>query len=86
MRSSGSTTSPCPDAMPRITVGHEGATIEDLGSKNGTYVGGKKIRGAVALADRDSVKIGPAPMTLRILKRTGSTRSTRSREPKASRR
>ena len=69
-----------------ITVGPEGATIEDLGSKNGTYVGGKKIRGTVALADRDSVNIGPALLTVRILKRTGSTRSTRSREPRGSRR
>lgn len=60
----------------RISIDEGGATIEDLGSKNGTSVGGKKIRGAVTLADRDVVKVGPATMTLRALKRTGSTRST----------
>jgi DNA-binding winged helix-turn-helix (wHTH) protein len=66
----------------RIRVGPEGATLEDLGSKNGTYVAGQKIRGAVQLSDRESVKIGPATMTLRVMKRTGSTRSTRSKAPR----
>ncbi len=60
----------------RVSVGEEGASIEDLGSKNGTYVGGEKIRGPVRLADRGVVKIGPATLTLRVLSRTGSTRST----------
>ena len=33
----------------QITIGPKGATIEDLGSKNGTYVAGRKIRGTVSL-------------------------------------
>jgi DNA-binding winged helix-turn-helix (wHTH) protein len=66
----------------RIGIGREGATIEDLGSKNGTYLAGKKIRGAVVLSDRDVLTIGPAKLTVRVLKRTGSTRSTRSKGPK----
>ncbi len=65
----------------RISIGDEGASIEDLGSKNGTSVGGKKIRGPAPLADRDVVKIGPATLTLRVLKRTGSTRSTMKERP-----
>jgi DNA-binding winged helix-turn-helix (wHTH) protein len=60
----------------RISISEGGASIEDLGSKNGTSVGGRKIRGPAALSDRDVVKIGPATMTLRVLKRTGSTGST----------
>ena len=52
---------------------------EDLGSKNGTYVGSRKVRGTVPLADREVVRIGPATLTLRILRRTGSTRSTRGK-------
>jgi DNA-binding winged helix-turn-helix (wHTH) protein len=63
----------------RISIGEEGASIEDLGSKNGTYVGGKKIRSPASLTDRAVVRIGPATMVLRVLKRTGSTRSTMSR-------
>jgi hypothetical protein len=66
----------------RILVGEGGATIEDLGSKNGTYVAGKKIRRAAPLADRDVVKIGPATLAFRVMKRTGSTRSTRSKARK----
>ena len=62
----------------RITIGPKGATIEDLGSKNGTYLAGRKIRGAVSLADRDVFTIGPAKLSLRVLRRTGSTRSSRS--------
>ena len=65
----------------RISIDEAGASIDDLGSKNGTYVGGKKIRGSATLADRDVVKVGPAILTLRVLKRTGSTRSTMKERP-----
>ena len=44
----------------RIVIGTDGATIEDLGSKNGTWIDGAKIRGPVRLADRDVVTVGPA--------------------------
>ncbi len=60
----------------RISIADGGASIEDLGSKNGTWVDGNRIRNAVFLAARAVVRIGPATMTLRVLKRTGSTRST----------
>ena len=67
----------------RISIEDGGATIEDLGSKNGTYRGGKRIHGAARLADRDVVRVGPATMTLRVMKRTGSTRSTmKERSPR----
>lgn len=62
-----------------VAIGPEGAAIRDLGSKNGTYVGSRKVRGTVPLADREVVRIGPATLTLRILRRTGSTRSTRGK-------
>lgn len=60
----------------RITIGEDGATLEDLGSKNGTYCKGRRIRGTTELADKDELKIGPASMVLRILRRTGSTLSS----------
>lgn len=66
-----------------ITVGEDGVTLEDLGSKNGTSVRGHKIQGATALSDRDELKIGPASMVLRVLRRTGSTLSSmKNREPR----
>ena len=65
----------------RVAIQEEGAWIEDLDSKNGTYVGGQKIRGLVPLPDRGVVRIGPATLTLRVLKRMGSTRSTVKERP-----
>jgi DNA-binding winged helix-turn-helix (wHTH) protein len=59
-----------------IRIGGDGAEVEDLGSKNGTYVREKKIRRATPLSDRDVVKIGPVALTLRVLRRTGSTLSS----------
>jgi len=60
----------------RISIADGGAWIEDLGSKNGTFVGGAPVEGAVRLSDRDVVRIGPATLRLRVLRSTGSTRST----------
>ncbi len=60
----------------RIAVDQDGATIEDLGSKNGTYVRGKRIEKSARLADRDVIKIGPARMVFRLFRKTGSTAST----------
>jgi DNA-binding winged helix-turn-helix (wHTH) protein len=57
----------------RIVVGRDGATLEDLGSKNGTKLRGKKIRSVERLADRDAVQIGPASMVFRVYGQTGST-------------
>jgi len=60
----------------RIAVDEDGATIEDLGSKNGTYVRGKRIEKPARLSDRDVIKIGPARMVFRLFRKTGSTAST----------
>jgi DNA-binding winged helix-turn-helix (wHTH) protein len=57
----------------RIVIDERGAVLEDLGSKNGTYLRGKKIEGPRKLADEDQVKIGPASMTFRVFKETAST-------------
>ena len=59
----------------RISISDRGASIEDLGSKNGTFLRGMPVRGAVHLSDRDVVRIGPATLRLRVLKSRGSTRS-----------
>jgi DNA-binding winged helix-turn-helix (wHTH) protein len=65
----------------RILIGSDGVTIEDLGSKNGTTVGDRKIEGPTRLTEKDLVKIGPATLRLRILKRTGSTLSSMKERP-----
>jgi DNA-binding winged helix-turn-helix (wHTH) protein len=65
----------------KVTIADGVARVEDLGSKNGTFVGGRRIRSATRLADRESFRVGPATLTLRVLKRTGSTRSTVNGRP-----
>jgi DNA-binding winged helix-turn-helix (wHTH) protein len=62
-----------------ISIGDAGATVKDLGSKNGTFVRDKRIRTATPLSDRDVVKIGPATLHLRVVRRTGSTLSSMKR-------
>ena len=43
----------------RILIGHGGATIEDLESKNGTTLADRPVTGKVALHDGDRIHVGP---------------------------
>jgi DNA-binding winged helix-turn-helix (wHTH) protein len=64
----------------QIVIDENGAaTLEDLGSKNGTFLKGRKIRSAMPLSDSDEVTIGSAAMTFRVLRSTGSTVSNAER-------
>jgi DNA-binding winged helix-turn-helix (wHTH) protein len=67
----------------RISVDDAGATVEDLGSKNGTFVRGRRIQKPARLGDRDLIKIGPASLLFRLFKRTGSTASTVEKRERA---
>jgi len=59
----------------RLTVaGHE-ASIEDLGSKNGTWVAGERIQSAVPLTDGASFRLGSEILRLEI---TGDDKPTRT--------
>lgn len=61
----------------RILLADSEATIEDLGSKNGTYVGGERISDRRVLADGDQIRIGPVSMTFQVFSRTGTTETAR---------
>ncbi len=50
----------------RIVVTSGEAVVEDLGSRNGTSVGGKKSQGPVRLADGDRLRLGAVTMTFRV--------------------
>jgi DNA-binding winged helix-turn-helix (wHTH) protein len=60
----------------RIVVNGERATLEDLGSKNGTLHGGRRVEGDVELKDGDEIRIGPALLVF-CSPGTGSTRTRR---------
>ncbi|HTY43005.1 MAG TPA: FHA domain-containing protein [Thermoanaerobaculia bacterium] len=60
----------------RIVVRSEAATLEDLGSKNGTFLNDEKLERGRALADGDAIRIGPETMIFRELF-PGTTESER---------
>jgi DNA-binding winged helix-turn-helix (wHTH) protein len=49
----------------RIQVSAGGAVLEDLGSRNGTYLRGQKVCGPSALVDGDEILIGQVSMTFK---------------------
>jgi DNA-binding winged helix-turn-helix (wHTH) protein len=57
----------------RIRLEGELATIEDLGSKNGTYVGGERLTTPTVLADGDQIRISSVVMSFRIPPPAAST-------------
>jgi DNA-binding winged helix-turn-helix (wHTH) protein len=59
----------------RVVVTREGATVEDLGSKNGTYVRTDRITAPTALEDRDRVRFGSVSLTFRSWSIGATTRS-----------
>ena len=53
-------------ALIRVAGGH--VTFEDLGSKNGSSVGGRQTQGPVSLADGDVISTGIIEMTFRMVR------------------
>ncbi len=64
----------------RIAVSASGATVEDLDSKNGTFLAESKVKSPVPLADGDSLRVGSVPLTVRIFP-TPETTETASSSP-----
>jgi DNA-binding winged helix-turn-helix (wHTH) protein len=52
-------------------------TLEDMGSKNGTFFNGKRITARVALSDGDEIRVGPETMVFRAASQLGTTRTER---------
>jgi DNA-binding winged helix-turn-helix (wHTH) protein len=57
----------------RITIGAQRATLEDLGSKNGTVLNGATIDGPMELIDGAVIVLGATVLTFRIVEALGST-------------
>lgn len=57
----------------RIVISDAQMTLEDSGSKNGTYRGSERVQGAVPLADGDSIRIGSVLVTFHVRVPGGST-------------
>jgi DNA-binding winged helix-turn-helix (wHTH) protein len=57
----------------RIVLSEAGATLEDLGSKNGTFLGEARVQMPMPLSDGDSVRIGSVPLIVRVFQTPEST-------------
>lgn len=56
----------------QIVVEISGATLQDLGSKNGTLLRGQRVTSASALQDGDKIQVGSVTLTFRA-RQPGST-------------
>jgi len=61
----------------RIVVNAGSATLEDLNSKNGTYLNDRPVHETVVIRDGDEIRIGTVTMTLRQRDQSDSTVSLR---------
>jgi DNA-binding winged helix-turn-helix (wHTH) protein len=50
----------------RIKLEGTRATVEDLGSKNGTFLGGQRLTSPSVLADGDRIRLGSIQLTFRV--------------------
>jgi hypothetical protein len=64
----------------RIVIGHDGAVLEDLGSKNGTFARGQRIAAPVPLHDGDQLRFGSTSVMFRIWSGARSTQTNRRRD------
>jgi DNA-binding winged helix-turn-helix (wHTH) protein len=69
----------------RLVVDGPSVTIEDLGSKNGTFVSGRRVEGVAALTAGDEIQVGSVFLTLQGAPEARSTATAR-RKSTASRR
>jgi DNA-binding winged helix-turn-helix (wHTH) protein len=62
----------------RLNVTERGVSIEDLGSKNGTWVEGERIQGAVLLTDGATFRLGSETVRFEL---AGDERPTKTADP-----
>lgn len=58
-----------------IRIAGADATVEDLGSKNGTFVAGRLLDSPTRLVDGDLIRVGSVQLTFSAIRRWGSTRT-----------
>ena len=65
----------------RIFVKEGSATLEDLGSKNGTFLGDRRIEASVPLDDGAQIRVGGVPLTFRMFSVPYSTQTAGESQP-----
>jgi pSer/pThr/pTyr-binding forkhead associated (FHA) protein len=65
----------------RIVINGSAATLEDLGSKNGTFLRGTRIAGPSAVRHDDEIRLGGVKLTLRLVPDDKSTKTEIAEPP-----
>jgi hypothetical protein len=63
-----------------IRIAGDEATVEDLGSKNGTFVADRRVDSATRLVDGALIRIGAIQLRFRAIRTLASTRTEPHRE------
>jgi DNA-binding winged helix-turn-helix (wHTH) protein len=63
-----------------IRIAGDEATVEDLGSKNGTFVADRRLDSPTRLADGDLLRVGSVQLTFNVIRISASTRTEPHRE------
>jgi hypothetical protein len=58
-----------------ISIAGQRATVEDLGSKNGTFVADRRLAGRTPLTDGDLIRLGSVTLTFSAVRAAGSTQT-----------
>jgi DNA-binding winged helix-turn-helix (wHTH) protein len=58
-----------------IRIAGDEATIEDLGSKNGTFLAHRRLDSPTRLVDGDLIRVGSIQLTFNAIRTSGSTRT-----------
>lgn len=64
-----------------IVVGVDGVTIEDLGSRNGTWLADRRLTRRAPVCEGDAIRMGSAPFTYRPVAGTDSTQPVKPEPP-----
>ena len=64
----------------RVLVAHGEATLEDLGSKNGTSLNGTRLTAPQRLHDGNEIRVGAVALTFRISSQTSPTETIPSND------
>jgi len=65
----------------RVTVEGQAAAVEDLGSKNGTFVNDRRVTASTPIVEGDQIRLGSLLFTFRLPQRDRSTETALSTSP-----
>ena len=65
----------------RVVIGADGVTIEDMGSRNGSWLADQPLTGPAPVREGDAIRLGSARFTYRPVAGTDSTRPVNPETP-----